>query len=165
MLQSMGLQRVRPNWVTELNKKKNKHIGPNKLKSFCIAKKTKKKMKTTLKTGKSICNWSDQQGISLQNTHTVSGLLSKKKKNQTTLSKIWQKNYRDIYFSNMKFRWWKKHVKRCSTSLNSGDIQIKSTKQLSIHNGQNRHHQKVHKQQMQERVWQKQDLLGLPGGI
>ena len=88
------------------NKKKNKHIGPNKLKSFCIAKKTKKQdEKTTLRIGKSICNWSDQQEISLQNIHTVSGLLAKKK--QTTLSKIWQKNYTDIYFSNMKFRWWR----------------------------------------------------------
>ena len=64
------------------NKKKNKHIGPNKLKSFCIAKKIKKQdEKTTLRIGKSICNWSDQQGISLQNTHTVSGLLAKKKSN------------------------------------------------------------------------------------
>ena len=59
-----------------------------------------------------------------------------------------------------------KPIKRCLTLLTIKEMQINQNyNEVSPHNGQNGHHQKIHKQQMLERVWREGNPLALLVGM
>ena len=114
-----------------------------KLQSFCTAKETLNNMKRQLTEWENI----------FANESTDKGLISKiyeqllqlhTKKNKQPHPKMGRRSKRQ--FSKEDIQMAKKHMKRCSTSLIIGEMQIKTTYEEPPYTRQNGHHQKVYKQ-------------------
>ena len=91
------------------------------IKSFCTAKETIKEMKTH-RIEENICKQSNQKGINLK-IYKQSIYLSIQKKKKI---KKWTENP-DRHFAKEHIQLVKRHMKRCSTSLITREMQIKTT--------------------------------------
>ena len=93
-----------------------------KLKSFCIAKETINKVKTTLRMGENNSKWNNWQRINFQNIQAAH--TSQYQKNKQPNQKVGKRPNRhfskDIQMAN-------KYMKRCSTLLIIREMQIKTT--------------------------------------
>ena len=150
-------------FINSSPRKMEKQTKENKydlLKSFCTAKKTINKMKRQP---------TDWEKIII-NDVTSKGLVSKIHKQLMMLNSIktnsplknWAEDLK-IHFSKEDIQMSSRHMKRCSTSLVIREMQIKST--ISPHISQNGYLQKIHKQQMLERVWRERSPPALFVGM
>ena len=109
-----------PPGVVEKKPKRNKW-DLIKLKSFCTAKETINK-KTTHRMGENICKPCDRQGINLQNLQRAHAAHYHK---NNPIKKCAEDLNRHFSKENMQMA--KKHMKSCSTSLITREMQIKTT--------------------------------------
>ena len=130
-------------------KTKNKKWDLIKLKSLCTAKETINKMK------RQPTDWEK----TLANDMTDKALVAKiyKQLMRFNIIKINNpiKNWADdlnTHFSKEDIQMAKKHMKTCSTPLIIKEMQIKITKRYHPHTRKNGYHQKIHTQEMLERM-------------
>ena len=90
-----------------------------KLKSFCTAKETISKVKkATLRMGKNNSKWNNWQRINFQNIQAA--YTTQHQKNKQPNQKVGKRHFSKEDYAN-------KHMKRCSTSLITREMQIKTT--------------------------------------
>ena len=109
----------------EIKRKVNK-CDLIKLKRFCTAKETINKNKIIHRMEENICNQCNQQGIHLQ----ILQIAHPAQYQKTNLIKMWTEDL-SRNFSKAKTQMAKRH-RRLSTSLITGEVQIKATTRLCI---------------------------------
>ena len=126
-----------PPTVMEIKTKINKW-DLIKLKWFCTAKETVSKIKRQPSEWEKI-KWSNWQRTKLQNIQAA----QHRKRNHPI-----KKQSEDLnrHFSKEDVQMANKNMKKCSTSLITGEMQVKTTMRLSPHTSQNGHYQKIYKQ-------------------
>ena len=126
-------------------------MSPNYAQIFFTAKETinKKKRKST-EWKKIFANNTSKKGFTskIYKQHTQ---LNAKIMNNSV--KKWAQDL-NRHFSKEDIEMSKRHMERCSASLIIREMQVITTMR-SPHSSQNVHHQKVYKQYMLERMWQK----------
>ena len=141
----------------EIKTKVNK-LDLIKLKSFCTARETISKVKRQPSDWeKIIADETTEKGLISKIYKQIIQLKTRKTNNRI---KKWDKRP-TRHFSKEDIQMANKHMKRCSILIIIRERQIKTTMRLSPHTGQNKHYQKVCKQQMLKRVWRKGNPLAL----
>ena len=125
-----------------------------KLKSFCTAKETINKVKRQLSEWeKRIANETTDKGLTSKTYKQFIQCQRNKQPNQKVAKDL------NKHFSKEDTEMANKHT-RCSTSLI-----IREIDQNYSEIGRNGHHQKIHKEQLPERVWRKGNILALLVGM
>ena len=101
-----------------------------KCKSFCVAKETIKKWKDNPQNGRQSLQTNEQQGINLQDAQTSHTAPCQKQKQKQNTIKKWSE-YLNKHFSKDR-QMANRHMKRCSTSLITRKMQIKTTMRWHI---------------------------------
>uniref|UniRef100_A0A8D0UVZ1 Uncharacterized protein n=1 Tax=Sus scrofa TaxID=9823 RepID=A0A8D0UVZ1_PIG len=134
-----------------------------KLKSFCTAKETLNKTKRQPQNGRTSLQINQLTRDS--SPKFINNFCSSIPKKQTTPIKTWAEDL-NRQFSKEDIWMAKKHMKRCSTSLVSREMQIKTTmRYLPPYTSQNGHHPKVYKQEVLQRVGRKRNPSTLLVGL
>ena len=129
-----------------------------KLKCFSTTKETISKVKRQPSDWeKIIADETTEKGLISKIYKQIIQLKTRKTNNRI---KKWDKRP-TRHFSKEDIQMANKHMKRCSILIIIRERQIKTTMRLSPHTGQNKHYQKVCKQQMLKRVWRKGNPLAL----